>query len=85
MHLVHIVIGPGDRRALDTAKQHGSEHRVTVLLIQDAVLEPPGVVGTDVVAGERDLAARGLSGRHPSLSDEEIVDLLYDADRVISW
>lgn len=96
MHIVHVVTRPGDRRAWETAVVQAAAHRVTVVLLQDAVLDPPargsaldapapGPGGIAVLAGARDLEAYGLAGRHEAVTDEELVALLFAADRVMSW
>lgn len=85
MHLVHVIRRPGDDRAWASACAHAGEHRVTVVLLQDAVVDPPGVAGMEVLAVERDLVARGLPDRHSAIDEEGLVDLLFRADRVISW
>lgn len=99
MRIVHLIQRPGDVRAWDAAVRHrAAGHDVAVILLQDAVLDrpeavpaPPAAAGEAgrgalaVVAGAVDLAARGLSGRWPALDDGGIVDLLYEAERVISW
>lgn len=85
MHVVHVIQRPGDGRAWETASAHARDHRVTVVLLQDAVIDPPGAPGVEVLAVERDMAARGLADRHAALGEEDLVDLLFRADRVISW
>lgn len=97
MHVVHVIQRPGDGRAWETARAHAGEHRVTVVLLQDAVVDPPGAAGTadppgaagaagmEVLAVERDMAARGLPGRHEAIGEDDLVELLFRADRVISW
>ncbi len=90
MHIVHIITHPGDLRAWETAASQAADHRVTVVLLQDAVLDPPvqpvapqGAL--EVRAGARDLEAYGLAGRHRALADDDLIALLFAADRVISW
>lgn len=97
MRIVHLIQRPGDARAWSAAVRHrAAGHDVRVILLQDAVLDRPEAVpaaaageagrgALAVVAGAVDLAARGLSGRWPALDDGGIVDLLYEAERVISW
>lgn len=94
MHVVHVIQRPGDGRAWETARAHAGEHRVTVVLLQDAVVDPPdppdppgaaGAAGMEVLAVERDMAARGLPGRHEAIGEDDLVELLFRADRVISW
>lgn len=86
MHLVHVITRWGDRRAWETAAAHARGRRVTVLLLQDGVLESgPAPAGVEVVASARDMEAYGLAGRHRAVDDAGIVDLLFAADRVISW
>lgn len=85
MRVVHLIARPGDARAWETAVRHeAAGHEVRVVLLQDAVTERPGTP-LAVSACAADLEARGLGGRWPGLDYEGIVDLIYSAERVISW
>lgn len=88
MRIVHLIARTGDARAWHAARFHAARCATTVLLLQDAVLDPrlpAGEPGPEVVASARDMAARGVAGRHPGAGDGEIVELLLAADRVVCW
>lgn len=91
MRILHIVTQSDDRRALAVAERHAAQHAVTVLLLQDGVLQRTGRLrGVRVCACRADVAARGLSSSI-ALSDmtlldyDGIVDLIRAHERVWSW
>lgn len=85
MKILHLLRSPDDARALATARaQHDQGHQVSLLLLHDAVFLSPDFPGL-VYAAEEDAQARGCQGNHAVLSYDEIVRLIFEHDRVISW
>ena len=83
--ILHLVRRIGDGEALAVARdQQAAGHRVTLLLLQDAVLDQPDFSGTVVACGE-DSQARGGRCPYPSVSYDEIVRLIFEHQRVVSW
>ena len=65
----------------------GVQHRlqpVAVLLMHDAVLAPPPV-DVPMFACEADVLARGISSPLPLLTYDQIVELVFAAERVMVW
>ncbi|MBI2866607.1 MAG: hypothetical protein HYX99_04540 [Chloroflexi bacterium] len=82
---LHLVRRIGDGEALALAReQQAAGHKVALLLLQDAVLGRPDFSGTILSCAEDD-RARGGRSPYPCLSYEEIVRLLFEHQRVISW
>lgn len=85
MRILHIVRDVEDGRALDVAqKQHRRGHAVTLLLLHDAVLGNIKLAG-QVLACETDALARRRQDRYETVDYEDIVKMIFDYDRVISW
>lgn len=85
MKILHIVREIGDSRALETANaQLKNGHRVTLLLLHDAVLSNPLFEGA-VVACEDDV--RGRTGKTPfqTVDYNQILKMIFEHERVISW
>jgi hypothetical protein len=61
-----------------------ANHRVTVLLIQDAVLGSP-TVPVPVYVSLQDLQARGVTRNYNTVSYEQICQMILDHDRTIVW
>lgn len=85
MTILHVVRRMGDSEALALARaQRAANHRVTLLLLQDAVLDRPDFPGP-ILAGAEDNQARGGRSPYPVLSYEDIVRLIFESQRVVSW
>lgn len=85
MTILHIVRAMEEALPLEVAQaQHRQGHQVALLLLHDAVLRQPAFPGR-VVACREDLVARGVEGRHPAVSYQEIIQLIFEHDKVISW
>jgi sulfur relay protein TusB/DsrH len=85
VRVLHVLRSPGDRRALETAHEHALEHSCSLLLLQDAVLAPAADFPGRVYASAEDLAARGVETRCEELTYQQIVQLIFAHDRVITW
>ncbi|MDP6783773.1 MAG: hypothetical protein QGG56_09450 [Dehalococcoidia bacterium] len=85
MNILHIVRDMTEALPLRVAaEQREQGHRVTLLLLHDAILRKVEFTGP-VLACEDDLLARGVAGRHPAVDYRGIVQAIMDHDRVISW
>jgi hypothetical protein len=97
LRVLHLISRPGDRRAWACAVQ-GSSPGPLVVLIHDAVMETPGSVAEylvdlgaprpvldQVVASGRDASRRRVGDRWPTIDYQRMVQLMAEADRVISW
>lgn len=85
MTVLHLVRRVGDSEALAVARaQQAAGHKVTLLLLQDGVLDRPDFSGPILAAAE-DNQARGSRSSYPSLSYEDIVRLIFENQRVVSW
>ncbi|MBI2919401.1 MAG: hypothetical protein HYY01_15620 [Chloroflexi bacterium] len=83
--ILHVVRRVGDGEALAVARaQRAAGHQVTLLLLQDAVLDRPDFSGP-VLTGAEDVQARGGRSTYPGLSYEAIVRLVFESQRVVSW
>lgn len=94
LHLISRIGDQGTWRVVAAGARAGRP--VTVVLWGEAVLETPEAVrrllaGGDlvghvtVVARARDCSDLGIDGRWPTVSPEEVVDLLTGCQRVASW
>lgn len=84
MRILHILRHARDERAMATARQQAKEHDVTVLLLHDAVLNPPPFEGK-VYACLADVEARARRAGYETLDYRDIVKLIFESDKVISW
>lgn len=85
MRILHIVREVEDSRALDVAqKQQESGHVATLLLLHDAVLSDVQFEG-QLLACEADALARSKEERYKTIDYDEIVKMIFDYDKVISW
>ena len=85
MKVLHIVRAINDARALETAAEQASQgHRVTVLLLHDAVLgaAPKSVTA---IACEDDVLARGGRSRFSTAGYDAIVRMIFEHDKVVAW
>ena len=84
MKILHVVREISDGRALETARSHASEHEVTLLLLQDAVLGHFPWDGEVYVCRE-DLEARGAQSTAKEVEYKDIIRMVFGHDRVIMW
>ncbi|MBI2369185.1 MAG: hypothetical protein HYV08_02925 [Deltaproteobacteria bacterium] len=84
MKILHVIRRPDDELPLSVARSQQDFHKVAVLLVQDGVLshEDPGC---PVYLCAEDAEARGVGSGPPRVSYPEIVDLLFEHDKVICW
>ena len=87
MKILHVFRHKNDPYPLEIARLQaaGGEHQVSVVLLQDAVLDPPRDSSLRVMACREDAEARGVDPGVPLVDYEEIVDRIFEADRVVNW
>ena len=86
MRILHLVRKLNDPypTGIIAAQRRDPNARVQVVYLQDAVYrEAPEDVETFVL--DEDCRARGVSTALPSLSYDELVERIFQSDRVISW
>ena len=85
MKVLHILRDLEEALPLEVARAHqDAGHKVTLLLLHDAVLRQLDFPG-QVLACRDDLLARGVEAKYPALDYPEMVQLIFQHDRVISW
>jgi len=83
--ILHLIRRLGDTEAVAVARaQQAAGYSVSLLLLQDAVLDRPDFPGP-ILACRQDDQARGGRCPYPSLDYDDIVRLLFEHRRVISW
>ncbi len=86
MRILHIVKTKYDTLAFSMAKEQALSNDVSTLLLHDAVLIDKGKLnGLKVFAGKDDVLARGIETQCQLLNYQEIVSLIFDNEKVISW
>jgi len=81
MKTLHIVRKTSDPLAFEAIQ---SDPDASVLLVQDAVLIK-GAYPVDTVACREDIMARGITSPFRMVDYAEIVRLIVEHDRVITW
>lgn len=85
MRILHLLRSLEDERAWDTARRElEGGHEVTLLLLHDAVLTPLSFEGR-VFACRDDVLARGGRCTYPAVDYADMVKMIFDHDRVVSW
>jgi sulfur relay protein TusB/DsrH len=84
--ILHIIKRHDDVIALDIIREQLEFGSVSVLLMQDGVLDCDKL-GLDVTiyASEADVVARGIKTWTNLLDYEKIVDLIFDSEKIICW
>ncbi|MGR3310683.1 MAG: DsrH/TusB family sulfur metabolism protein [Candidatus Brocadiales bacterium] len=93
MRILHIVKNKHDTLSFSMAKGQALDNDVSILLLHDAVLvDRSQLNGLKVFACKDDVLARGigmqsghLSGAWVVVNYPEIVNLIFDNEKVISW
>lgn len=84
MKILHIIREIDDKRALETVQAHATDHQVTVVLLQDAVLGRFSWEGEVYACGE-DLEARGVAQSFQGVDYRDLVRMIFGHDRVVMW
>ncbi len=86
MRILHIVKTKHDTLAFSIAKEQALSNDVSILLLHDAVLIDKGKLnGLKAFACKDDVLARGIETQYQLLDYPEIVNLIFDNEKVISW
>lgn len=84
MSILHLVRDPDDQRAFATIEAQAAATDVTVIYLQDAVYRDP-VPGVRTLACARDWQARQPKTTCEQIDYDEIIELIAQHDRVITW
>ncbi|HUW67856.1 MAG TPA: DsrH/TusB family sulfur metabolism protein [Candidatus Nanoarchaeia archaeon] len=84
--ILHIIKRHGDDIALDIIREQLKFGSVSVLLMQDGVLDCDKL-GLDITtyASKSDVVARGIKTWIELLDYDGIVDLIFNSEKVICW
>ncbi|MDF1557890.1 MAG: DsrH/TusB family sulfur metabolism protein [ANME-2 cluster archaeon] len=84
--ILHIIKRHSDDIALDIIREQIKFESISVLLMQDGVLDCDEL-GLDVAiyASKPDVVARGIKTWIQLLDYDEIVDLIFNSEKVICW
>jgi sulfur relay protein TusB/DsrH len=86
MRILHIVKNKIDTLAFSMAKEQALANDVSILLLHDAVLADKAQLnGLKVFACTDDVLARGIETQNRLIDYQEIVNLVFDSEKVISW
>lgn len=86
MRILHIVKTKNDTLAFSIAKEQATSNDVSVLLLHDAVLIDKGKLnGLKVFACKDDVLARGIETQCKQVDYQEIVNFIFDNEKIISW
>jgi len=84
MRVLHLIRRPNDTTAAEIIAEQKRLAEVTVVYLHDAVASPLGVGAREYVR-EEDCLARGVRPQVEPISDERLISLLFEHDRVITW
>ena len=86
MRILHIIKIKNDILALSMAKEQALGKDVSILLLHDAVLtDKVQLNGSKAFACKDDVLARGVEMPCQLVDYQEIVNLIFDNEKVISW
>jgi sulfur relay protein TusB/DsrH len=85
MKILHIIRDNKDQLADLIMKEIENIEDVeqTMLMIQDGVYMKPG--GFSAFACAEDVSARGVDTELPLVDQDQIVEMIFDHDKVITW
>ncbi len=83
--ILNILRRRDDEEAVALAKHQAARRGdVSLLYLHDAVYRPPEP-DLETFASRSDVEARGVASRCRLVSDDEIVRLIFDHEKVICW
>ena len=85
MNILHVIRDPHERLALELARHQSAHNRVSLLLIQDAVLARPMLDAVSVYTLAEDLEARGAQHQGVRVDYDEAVRLMVGHDKMVVW
>jgi len=84
--ILHIIKHHGDDIALDIIREQLKFGSISVLLMQDGVLDCDKLdLDITIYASKADVVARGIKTWIQLLDYDEIVDLIFNSEKVICW
>jgi len=86
MKILHLIRNRNDQYALELAwtQSQQPDTEVIVLLLHDAVLTTLNT-RLKTYACQADIIARGIISPYEALDYAQIVELIFECDRVITW
>jgi sulfur relay protein TusB/DsrH len=86
MKVLHLIRKLDDSYPFHVVAEHArnSQHEVEVVYWQDAVYRPRRV-GARAYVLDEDCRARGVTPDVQAISYQQLVDLIFTSDRVLSW
>lgn len=84
MKVLHLIRRLDDTTAASLIAEQARRHDVTVVYLHDAVFRPFGL-GCREYLLEEDCRARGVVSPLERISYEQLVRLLFESERVITW
>lgn len=82
--VLNIIRRRDDDEAVEIAREQTALGEVSLLYLHDAVYRAPEP-DMPTFASRPDVEARGVESRCRLLSDEEVVKLIFDCEKVICW
>jgi sulfur transfer complex TusBCD TusB component (DsrH family) len=82
--VLNIIRRRDDDEAVDIARQQAASGEASLLCLHDAVYRAPEP-DLPTFASRPDVEARGIESQCRLVSDEEIVQLIFDHEKVICW
>ena len=85
MKILHIIRSNDDRLAQHVIEEirRADSPKQTLLMIQDGVYVRP--VDQDIYACADDVRSRGIETDLPLVEYDQIVDMIFEHDKVITW
>ena len=86
MKILHLIRNRKDTHAFEIARAQSQypNTEVIILLLHDGVLSSQDI-GLKIYACYADVVARGISTPYETINYPQILDLVFECDRVISW
>jgi sulfur transfer complex TusBCD TusB component (DsrH family) len=84
MKILHLVRKAGDPFPFGIMENQSQESQVTCVLIQDACLITPPIKVPCYLLKE-DAQARGVTTSLPLIDFKQLIDMIFDHDRLTCW
>lgn len=85
MKFLHLVRNLGEERPYSIMRQQQERgEEITLVLLGDAVLGKVPLQGS-IFSCRADVEARGGKTAYPTLDYDEIVRMIFQSDKVVSW
>jgi sulfur transfer complex TusBCD TusB component (DsrH family) len=83
--IVHVVKKSTDPYALEIIAGQAEENAVSVVVIQEGVRMEPDLPSVNVFALEEDAAERKIRPKVKTIGYEGFLELILEADAVVTW